>query len=930
MEDRKPDGPGDFGNSMMDVLSNWLKRMKSHEESLASIYKEYMVDGVRGGSLEEHYTNSVRELTRCLLSPLVANRTCNPSSALKPSHLKMLEDVLEVEPPVLASASVNILMPFVSNARSTGIDFDVKKVAKLWGIDEECPGEGLLMTHGTVFLEKLFELYFAAFGRGNTLNEYLLDKYLDIPDETTAPVMIVSYRKSLGRNVALAATQSNGLLTVQVTAELSRILTGIRDNEKLDALFWKEAWKIFSRVSGISNQERGGPARYRDWVPAAVRRFHTLQDKEAYSLFDRLAAARQLAEREVLRKPGGLLEALDLLYPDHGDTGIGSSATEKLRRLLLMLQGNLCLVPWALDKTGEKLPLPVVVVPALASKLSRSSWTFILGEQGGESVRWDKVQRAAQDFFKRISGSFKAFLESWHERPEQFGGEQNTHKGPGGSDWGNVKWYGDLLAAGKRTHADAIQEELKPLISRAGIGGLAQMCRSAAELAGSIHEGRPSTYTFLYGAPEALRHVDRILSNESSQAENTKAPKGYQDSAEDAFVRRCEGHYSLFQQTDVAAFIDSMHTSPSVGKMVLLKHPPDSDRYAMRRDILQTDHLALRWITWKVCHTFENTRAKHQPRVIGIVCGGDGIVSVFSRGRLILRWDKRAASDEDRCSIGIEFISRHGLDGDNTNSLNACIEGSLPGKKNPLFARDLTAAIYAISNTTGEGATFIIGGRRASSDALCDMVPDHFKMSWAHDRILTDVEHQMLYSLAVMDGAVHIAAEGDGQDAVPWLCARRYVAAAPKPLTPKRPRTAAESLHDSPGQGTTSFSADRLVEYFDQWRKMLRKCRVELDIQSNEVRDLNEGFWKWRREIGKKGARHRSVFQFCLALAENLNGEHWIDNRGPLVCTISADGPVNLYQMRKCSAEMPAECDTARKSKGFMCPGTFLWTKRII
>ena len=61
-------------------------------------------------------------------------------------------------------------------------------------------------------------------------------------------------------------------------------------------------------------------------------------------------------------------------------------------------------------------------------------------------------------------------------------------------------------------------------------------------------------------------------------------------------------------------------------------------------------------------------------------------------------------------------------------------------------------------------------------------------------------------------------------------------------------------------------------------------------------------------KIGTKGTRHRSVIQLCLWL---LNKP--IDGESPIVCSISADGPVNLFKVDTCP-----------------CGTKYLWMEEVI
>ncbi len=712
--------------------------------------------------------------------------------------------------------------------------------------------QSTLVKEGSEFFEQLLELYFAIFGRGNTLNERLLDVEDPAFKWRGCAVMgLVFSRVGDGRRspaLSVSRTDDVGILRVS-----HAVWNSLLSDWKLGEQFWTTAWDTYQEIARKPPDAAGDVEVHRDWVQTAASRMNHTSEAGEKSLNQRLQLARQEAEDAVLRERGPLVEDLKGLFPEKT-----LSTSQRLEKLLRMIQGSLCLVPWA---RHSGTPLPVFTIPATKGSGTdtvnyRCAWTVIPADVDADPASWRMTQRHINDLFfeaakvhaKLVAKDTVTAALPWEGAPEL-----------------------------DREVRDRLRELLTPLGKRFG-----DVVEVAMELTGDRHEGRETSYCLLFGAPETLKYVDRIISNELSNSPDIESARSRED-----LRLRCQGHYSLFQEPGVAGFLDQYQSSLSIQKVVWLKSPSEEEFADMRAaSILDDSFRDLRWLTWKM-------QDENRGRVAAVVAGGDGILRIFVSGKLILAWRKRAGPGDNRWQMGIEFSSK------DVKELKELVASELGLDPTAASVQDIVSAISLISNTLGEGAVFVMGGDHDpwAIPELSDMVPDDFKMQWARDRRLSGVEQRMLHSLAIMDGAIHIGAVhsaiGDSvADSDVWIGARRYIA----------PPT-------SRGQGRVP-TGTHIVRLFRKWIREYESAtsrHSELKEHKEHQRHgrAYEELKKWQYKIGTKGTRHRSVFQLCFSYLRKRNP--------PLVCSISADGPVHLYQAKKC-----------------VCGKTYLWTETII
>jgi hypothetical protein len=696
-----------------------------------------------------------------------------------------------------------------------------------------------LRLHGGRFFSEMLEVYFAVFGRGNTLNEHFLD--CTLPHQKAwreCACFCVQFHRELSPAVSLQ--YADRVATLSVSRSLAESLTG---NWALAMRFWREAWGTFTSLIPTEHEEALRSSLQHDWMPSAAKAMALPSSDSDRSLRHELEEARQKSEELViLYTPAATLkESLDLLYPNGG-----ASMILKLDRLLKMIQGSLCLVPWAQDADGT--PLPVVSIPAIVEGQYSSSWTLIPELDGAQASKWGIIQPSVSKLFSRALGDPTPIREREDAAPmppketKPFWREQNL-----GAN--------DLVLELERLNDTFVE-----------------LIKQAQNLTGISHEAKPISFSFIFGPAEVLKHVERVVSNEHgwSTGDQRKRP---------ALGRQCDGHYALFQQDRIAGFVDQNHSPLCISKMVVMRSPTESDVTAMvtaDADALMDDrYRALRWVTQK-------TWQEAGMPVAGLIAGGDGILRVFLNGRLELTWRRKADADKSHWQLGIECNRRDDGSDSGTRRLSQEIDRALGGGS---LVLQLISTIWDISNTPGEGAVFIFGGKPSHLPVVSDMVPDNFKMQWARVRDLSGVEQQMLHSLAVMDGAVHIARCNNGA----WVCARRFLSSVPQL------------------EGVPNISAQVIVDrYFDKW---IDHLAVKSPAHSTpEMMNALSQLQDWSTAIGGKGTRHRSVLQLCVW----LENQYPPDPDWPLLCSISSDGPIKLYQVRKC-----------------VCGDTYLWTESI-
>jgi len=749
--------------------------------------------------------------------------------------------------PKCVAVGVNYRSPTVENARTSSYAFCVSTAKRIMDCNET-----VLKEHGGQFFTQLLEVYFTVFGRGNTLNEHFLDNvpcikkcsgfYLQFTDNTEVG------------SIDFTINDQTNIATLLVSNEIAQILTS---NWALGYLFWNSAWNVFYRLLPENHNDDGfSKTLQEDWIPSAARALsiHLSDDEltqirnpvgsnQKISLLEALDKARQDAQLKIFSDPrsGVWIASLKNIYP-----GNELSFTQKIERFLYMIQGSLCLVPWAQDEEGH--PLPVISLPAFNDPLYNSAWTLIPSKSCIYPEEWIKLKPKIDELF------------SYALKPEK-----STQEDPITS-WNDKKLGSDELA-----------------VTLNSLGrNFVNLFKQIQRITGRSHEGKPINFSFIYGPAETLKYIERVVSNEQlcSDDSERKYP---------TLSIQCYGHYALFQQDRFAGFIDQNHNLTCVNRMVVMKMPSDTEQDLMYTDetepILNDHYRPMRWLTWKV-HKEDKSKT-----AVALVAGGDGKLRVFLNGSLQLIWRKETDHENKHWSLGIE-CKHSDAQASNTTKLSEAIEEVL-GKDAPV--QQLVSTIWEISDSSGEGAAFIIGGKAADLPVVSDMVPDNFKMQWARIRELNGLEQKLLRSLAVMDGVVHIASyednkgKKDNEGKRSWVCARRFISADPEAKDGK------------------SLTAQIILdEYIETWIDALDSCPQKDDRGKEALKTLE----KWREGLGARGARHRSVLQLCIWFLQKYKGSEW-----PLVCSISADGSVMLYKIRQCKCEKQT---------------LYLWTDNII
>jgi hypothetical protein len=757
-----------------------------------------------------------------------------------------------------AAVGASFRSSLVSNARVSSYGFCVPAVLKSFPDLDKTE----LKNYGGQFFTELLDLYFSIFGRWNTLNEYFLDQVL-VPGMVRSALSVQFREKRPGgeaRPLLLDLGDSGGIVALSVSGEVASFLT---NDWTLADEFWRIAWLTFRELVILEAAPVSDDARkslQKDWAPVAAQRMR-FASKEL-PLLKRLHAARLKAEEHFCKSPTNTFQLLDQLYPDKK-----TSCGQKLERLLLMLQGSLSLIPWARDGGGT--PLPVITIPVIGADY-RCAWTIIPTNPKTRPKQWGKCQQFARTLF---ADAVKPY--------EQLASELQRHGQDQKLDDTWKAEFNEWKTDPQKAHL--ISQVVSDLVSFGS--KFFWLVKAAKHLTGIRHEGRGTSYCLLYGPAELLKYAQRVISNERSPGRIRSTAAQDEEDQADYFRLRCEGHYALFQQEGVAGFIDQVHGPLVIDKVVVCRSPTDDELGEMRADnILDDRHRAVRWLTWQ----FRDAPNK----VAALIAGSDGVLRLFLKGKLLLAWRRQSDPDTNHWELGVEYDRAAGSP---AARLRERLQEAL-GADAPLAGvQDLVTTICEISDTPGEGAVFVIGGKASDLPVLCDMVPDEFKMEWALVRQLSGLEQRMLHSLAVMDGAVHIATADVNGKAEAWVCARRYIAA----VAEIRANAEAERL------AQRALTGEIIVtECFEPWIKHLRICGAKGAAETKAL----ERLLKWRSEIGTKGTRHRSVFQLCLWLLHHTHGDNL-----PLVCSVSADGPVHLYQVRKCP------CGNQ----------TYIWTEKV-
>jgi len=457
-----------------------------------------------------------------------------------------------------------------------------------------------LVENGSEFFEQLLDLYFAIFGRGNTLNERLLDVEDNAFKWRGCEVMALVFSRAGDgpRSPALSVSRTDNVGILRVSYAVWNSL--LRD-WRLGEQFWTTAWDTYQEIALKTPDAAGDVEVHRDWVQTAASRMNHTSEAGKKSLNQQLQVARQEAEDAVLRKRGPLVEDLKGLFPEKT-----LSTSQRLEKLLRMIQGSLCLVPWA-RRSGT--PLPVFTIPATEDSGTdtvhyRCAWTLIPADVDADPASWRMTQRHINELFLEAAKVHENLVAK-----DTVVGELPWEKAP--------ELDGEVQLK--------LRQLLTPLGKRFG-----DVVEVAMELTGDRHEGRETSYCLLVGAPETLKYVDRVISNELSNSSDIESARSRED-----LRLRCQGHYSLFQEHGVAGFVDQYQSSLSIQKIVWLKSPSEEEFAEMRAaSILDDSFRDLRWLTWKM-------QDENRARVAAVVAGGDGILRIFVSGKLILAWRKR-------------------------------------------------------------------------------------------------------------------------------------------------------------------------------------------------------------------------------------------------------------------------------------------------
>ncbi|MCX7049722.1 MAG: hypothetical protein NTX50_30095 [Candidatus Sumerlaeota bacterium] len=773
------------------------------------------------------------------------------------------------------AVGVNFRDSRVANARVSSYGMDTKLAFRILNDEnKDAITETVFEEHAGRFFTESIDLYFSIFGRGNTLNERLLDsaKKWRKADTISLAFLPKDHKNDIKKRTPALSISEYKIrdkiesVTIDVSEKVWYSLIHDKDgNLAID--YFNQAWNSYASLA-FPVERQGGNGIHKDWIPEATNQI-------TRDLARRLWSARSCAESEVLASPGDLSHNIMTLYPEED-----LSTAQKLSKFLALIQGSICLVPWA---TVNEIPLPVITIPAIdVSGSFKSGWTIIPSEIGFNPQLLYGIRPIVLGLFAATANddthienqgtSKKSQREALKiAQRELFGKElrdalEDLHKEI------STDQESELIST-----LQPFQRQFLPLVNACKI------------LTGDKHEGRDTSFRFIYGSPEVLKHIERVVSNES--VGTSRISSNEPDKIAKAFSLTCRGHYSVFQQDEFCAYVDQFYGKLAVNKIVIVKVPPEEDLAEMRdkgKIVVDDRFRNLRWLTWKLDKLKTGNAA-------ALIAGGDGILRIFVNGKLLLTWTKYPSPDQKtRWKLGLEFGTE---ESSSLGKLTAEIGKAMSfqdGSGAPASVRDLVSTICTISETSGEGALFIIGGEPWKDISLCDMVPDDFKMEWAQDRRLSGLEQRVLRSLAVMDGAIHIASNPKSK--THWVCARRYVAAAPLSL----------------GESDVILTATRLQkDYLEQWIKNLSAAEKTYGTHHAKALENLEG---WKNKMGAKGAKHRSVFQLCCLWDCDLESKKNIGDSSPLICSISADGPVNLYQIRICPK----------------CRQRFLWTDEVI
>ena len=776
------------------------------------------------------------------------------------------------------------------------------------------------------FFSELLGLYFSIFGRGNTLNEFLLDRVAK-PNTKVLHLSFENAEESPEKAEYFTYNNQNpDILEIKVYRDLWHALIYYNSNNEkpLNYKFWLDAWNIYKKVKG---ENKSGNLNA-DWVAAATIEMGYKWNDDDFNrpLKKLLKEARSTAERKIFAKPGNLVKYLKEIY------GEDFVPTDSLKQLLLMIQGSLCLIPWAEEKASKAMqPLPVFTIPAIEKRGEyHCGWTIIPRTTECLGLSWEEFHDTVSQLFEMTHSYYYSLVNR-----KGFTGKKEN-KIPWEADFGKEHTAvtgmlhksiegesGNRSLGSEREENNSVDKSEKKRLEdeskQKDFEGYSwekfkRYIKVAQNLTGNTHEGKQVSFCLIFGSPVVLKYIEKVVSNEN-------LPEDEENKCDSAYLEnRFTAHYSIFQQPGIAAFIDQYSETDSIDKIIVLKSPSEDEMIEFiseHEGIIDDEYRNLRWLTSKL----------NDPNIgaaVALLAEGDGLLRIFHEGKLVLIWNKWEGPEGKRWKFGIEYKGKQdSTQNSRLEKLKSKIRNTLKIEEgaSSSFLKDLITAIISISDKQGEGALFIFSKLGRNATELCDMVPDSFKMQWAKDRRLSDVEHKILQHMAVMDGAIHITTSkpnnGSVTDSDIWVCARRYVAAAPV------------MENDIPLSATVIIK-----EYFENWKRCIKDYSFPEERDEQRIEEIKGGWRKnldeWRYKLGKAGTRHRSVFQFLISYLErekpifdneikksqvrgnSKNGN--IDEKdSPLICIISADGPVNLFQLKMYKKNRNKDSDIKEK-----------------
>jgi len=771
----------------------------------------------------------------------IEGRLVGPVECVVEAHLGELKALLKKDKngkPAAAAVGVSYRTFHASNARVSRYSFaDAPDWLSKFPRDRFEPAWNCAEMRDKFFTE-ILDLYFTVFGRGNTLNERVLDAQLkNEASDKECSIFRLIFSDTEGGQLAIdgKGTEMALLVPLEIWGKLIHLDGHEPGKLNLADRFWEISWLAFSESSNSC---------YEDWPRTAYREMCQAKAHNGDSSFINLLKLARLEVQEDLFVQKRLGEVFRLLYGHEGLTlhKGGQKVINYLssaESLLRLVQGSLCLTPWAIK--GKK-PLDVVTIRVIldenGEKKMRSAWTILPYGSGNDG--FSELAKAAQGRFE-----------------EALRGDEGRKLGDFDPPWNNDGKVDQNI--------NRLTDVLKAELGRNG----GDILRAAMSVTGDVHEADPVSYSFIFGDPVVLKYIQRVISNERpmSPCQEQRLGGGENESGSRVrrFSNRCRGHYAIFQEDRVVAFVDR-YDELRVDRFIELRAPTDDEIYELHDTVIVDDqYRSVQWLTYKV--------GRVKACAIGIVAGGDGVLRVFRNGEMVISYKHRTSPEEPRWIPGV------GL-GKGDNSIEDSLRKEIckhfnEEEHNPLF-KDLIATIGAISNSRGKGALFALDAYSEKANYMLEMVPDSFRMQWAARRPLSAIDQMLLKSLAVMDGAVYIERQKKN---CPLLVSARNI------LVPRAGK------HDG------------LDIDMDRWQESAEVC------QDHEHRSQSKTLTEWRDTIGTKGTRHHSAFQFCrfncLDKSRTL--------RYPLICSISADGPIHLYQARRCSG----------------CREKYIWTEKI-